>query len=106
MSAEARGLVRLIARDRGTRHPGAVRLLEDHAQPLEGLSRLAPDPTRRADLLEAVDQSGRLAVGGELHSRGVRALAREVVDADGAVAPPAAHAQLLDDLAGAVGLRD
>src|SRR5215211_6690220 len=106
MRAEARRLVRLVPRDRRALELRALGLLEDRPQPLERLPRLAPDPAGGADLLEAVDDGGRLAEGGELHAGDVRRLACEVVDGDRAVAAAPAHPDLLDDLPRAVGLRD
>src|SRR5215211_2264258 len=77
--AEARGLGRLVARDRRPLERLLRWLLEDHPQPVERPLRLAPDPTRRADLPEAIDRGGGLAVGGELDAGRAAPLGRELV---------------------------
>ena len=83
-----------------------LRLLEDHPEAVQRLARLAPHPSGCAELPEAIHHRGRLAVGGQLHARDARRLAREVVHRDGAVAAAATNADLLDDPPRAVRLGD
>ena len=83
-----------------------LRLLEEHAEAVERLARLAPHPPRRADLPKAINLRGRLAECGQLHTRDSRRLAREVVDRDGTAAAAAADPDLLDDPPRTIGLGD
>src|SRR5215210_864491 len=63
VGAEPGCLLGLIAGDRRSLRRLLLRLLEEHPQAVERLARLAADPTRGADLLEAIDHRGGLAVG-------------------------------------------
>src|SRR4051794_40067662 len=103
---EAGRLVGLVAGDRRALELAARRLLEDHPQALERLRRLAAHPARGSQLPHAIDQRGRLAQRGQLDPGHAGRLDREVVDGERAVAPAAAHGQLLDDAARAIDLSD
>src|SRR5919108_5483755 len=96
--AEARRLVRLVARDRSSRQLHAVRLLEHHAQPVERLTRLPLDPPGGADLLEAVDRGCRLAEGRALGPHREAAIIGEAGEAEVAEGVPSVD--LVDALAG------
>src|SRR5919109_2920764 len=105
-SPEPRRLCRLIARDGRSLERILWRLLEDHPEPLERLLSLAAQPSGGADLLQPVDDGGRLAVGRQLHARDAAALGSEVVHGHRPVAPAATDAQLFDNTARTVRLLD